>query len=208
MPDPEFVSISRASQLLEAPERTVRRMAAKLADTDRQLADRGTRLVRLSALASLMGRRYEPSGKPLPVAPVADRPSEVADTEEASSGHMADTSDGLADSGGHSESLLIEQLRAELESVKLDREHWRGQAEKSLQLVDQAQRLQLAAQHRVAELEGKLLPAEGSNLRSADEAQASQVALSDTPGGSFVESSIDRIFWWRRNKNKNNLFNK
>jgi hypothetical protein len=54
-----FVSISRASQLLEAPERTVRRMADKLADTDRQLADTGgqkARLVRLSALAHLMGR--------------------------------------------------------------------------------------------------------------------------------------------------------
>ena len=166
----EFVSISRASQLLEAPERTVRRMAAKLEGCDRQLADRGTRLVRLSALASLMG-------KPLPVAPVADRLEEVADTEEAPGRHLADTSEGLADkkeqladsggtnlhSGGQSESLLIEQLRAELESVKQDREHWRGQAEKSLQLVDQAQRLQLAAQHRVAELEGKLLPPAGES---------------------------------------------
>lgn len=85
MPDPEFVTISRASQLLEAPERTVRRMAAKLADTDRQVADRGTRLVRLVALASLMG-------KDLPTAPA----DPMADTQSTGGGQVADTLGDMA----------------------------------------------------------------------------------------------------------------
>ncbi|WP_395089422.1 hypothetical protein [Armatimonas sp.] len=174
MPEEGFVSISRASILLEAPERTVRRVSAKLADSDRHMADTGARLVRLSELALLMG-------KPWPLA-------SVADSKEANGGQVADTLEGLADkktpladSGRQAEgsnlrqqeSALVAQLRSELEhrnsemeDVKQDREHWReqahkweAQAEKSLQLVDQAQRLQLVAERKVAELEGKLLPA-------------------------------------------------
>ena len=113
MPESEFVTISRASILLEAPERTVRRVAAKLADTDRQLADKGARLVRLSALALQMG-------KPLPVDEVADTHGGLADTGNQNGRQLADTSEGLADtkesvadSGGHSESALVDQLRQE-----------------------------------------------------------------------------------------------
>nr|WP_309686465.1 hypothetical protein [Armatimonas sp.] len=179
-----FVSISRASQLLESPERTVRRMAAKLADTDRQVADRGATVVRLVALASLMGKELSTTL----VDPVADTQHsngrQVADT-------LTDTKRGVADSGGQSESALVEQLRSELESVKLDREHWRGQAEKSLQLVDQAQQLQLVAERKVAELEGKVLPAveqkDASSRADSPHAQESGIGGGITPPSQAEE---------------------
>lgn len=140
-PVPEFVTISRASILLEAPERTVRRMAAKLADTDRQLSATGARLVRLSALAASMG-------KELPLAPVADTQSDLADVEEQDGRQVADTSEALADKepglsatfsdlADAEKRAAVAEARAEL----LERElaDWKGQAREAMELARAAQ---------------------------------------------------------------------
>ena len=201
MPDEGFVSISRASQLLEAPERTVRRMADKLADSDRQVADRGTRLVRLSALASLMGKEIK-------TAPA----SEVADTEEASGRHMADksgdvsdSSEGLADSGGHSGSALADAEKraavAEARADLLERElgAWKEQSGRlDSRLAEALEALQRAQDEaRAARLIGGrgAMQIEASGLTSGDSGEVSSAGEGITTPSASEEPK--RGFWAR-----------
>jgi hypothetical protein len=166
MPESEFVSISRASLLLGVNERSARRAAGHLSDTDRQIAAGCPTLVRLSALASQMG-------KPLPASEVSDTFPDLSDTKNKAPDSVSDKKDPLSDSGtdmsdkkaavsdtGEAtsaaqvlrESALVEQLKSEVEYL-------RSALAASQQIASQAQQLQLIAERKVGELEGKLLPA-------------------------------------------------
>lgn len=175
MPEPsaesssEFVTVSEAARTLGLSERQARRRAAVLEASGRTRTDGRTRLV---TVADMMTARPDADKKTSSVSVTASD-----DASDRTTGHdrMTDRTDATGRPDGHDE--LVNQLRSELENVKQDREHWRGQAEKALQLVDQAQRLQLAAQHRVAELEGKLLPAGvASELRPMEQERPSGLA--------------------------------
>jgi hypothetical protein len=158
VPEPEFVTISRASILLGVNERSARRAAGHLSDTDRQISAGCPTLIRLSALASQMG-------KPLPVVEVSDTSPGLSDKEESLSDKAPDTSAGVSDTHEGSDTALVDQLRSEVEYL-------RAALAASQQIASQAQQLQLLAERRVGELEGKLLPARdglvvdgGTNLR-------------------------------------------
>jgi hypothetical protein len=151
VPEQEFVTVSRAALVLQVSERSVRRAAALLPDTDRQKRQGSPALLRLSALASQMGRGDLLEGMPDKTGTQTGTP-DTAGQEKAA---LPDTGEGVAGHAGQGqagESALVAELRAE-------RDAWKAQAEKALQLVDQAQQLQLVAERKVAELEGKLLPA-------------------------------------------------
>ncbi|WP_395140277.1 hypothetical protein [Armatimonas sp.] len=195
MPEADFLTISQASRALGVPERSARRAAERLADNDRQKAANGRTLVKVSALASQMG---------LP--PVAEFGGQLAEELADKCGQDSATVEVLADNGGqpddgsnHHDGVLIEQLRSENAYLKAQADKWQEQAEKSLQLVDQAQRLQLAAQHRIAELEGKALPAveqiTGSGLPGGDSGEVSSA------GGITTPDNEKAPWWafWRKN---------
>lgn len=158
----EFVTISQAARALEVSERSARRAAALLPDTDRQIRQGSAARVRLSSLASQMGRAPlsgEVQQMPDKPGKMPDIQNEMPDTDRQTQSHLPDSSQSVAGHTGQMpDSELIEQLRQE-------RDDWKRQAEKAFQLADQAQKLadqaqqlQLIAERKVSEIEGKALP--------------------------------------------------
>ena len=86
---------------------------------------------------------------------------------------------------------------AERDTWKEQSGKWEAQAEKALQLVDQAQQLQLVAERKVAELEGKVLPAveqkDASSRADSHLAQESGIGGGIVPPGTVEEPR--RGFW-------------
>ncbi len=131
MSEEVFVSISRASQLLGVSERTVRRAAGHLPDTDRQKRQGSPALVRLSALALQMGRADLVEGSP-------DMPDMDAGLAGQKKAAVPDTEEDIAGLAGHSgaapklqsQDALIEQLRSEVTFLRsaLEREQSTAQA--------------------------------------------------------------------------------
>ncbi|MCX6366211.1 MAG: hypothetical protein NTX57_05820 [Armatimonadetes bacterium] len=150
MSDSEFVTLQAAADTLGLSVRQVSRLVSRLASDDVRRSPGRPTTCRLEALRVLRhgAGHVRPSE-----APADEKPkTPTKDTLQSDAGHVSGHDAGQEESVVGHESELVAELRA-------DRDSWKAQAEKALQLVDQAQRLQLAAQHRVAELEGKLLPA-------------------------------------------------
>jgi len=216
VPDSEFVTISRASHLLEAPERTVRRMAAKLADTDRQVADRGTRLVRLGALASLMGKELPSAPAPEVAATESTGGGQVADTL----GDVADTSEGLADKDhpvsatvGHlADASMVRTIDAEKRAAVaearaelLERElvAWKEQAGKldsrlaeALEALQQAQDETRATRALSARSAMQIEPSERAGGDSTGDASGGGIVSpdQDKPAGAGFWGAVARLF--------------
>jgi hypothetical protein len=100
VPDPEFVTIAEASLLLGVGERSARRAAARLSDSDRRvsdtLSDKKTNAparVRLSALAAQMG-------KAIPAAGVSDTQRQLSDTMSDSVRQIDHTAGALEQPAG------------------------------------------------------------------------------------------------------------
>lgn len=200
MSEDTFVSISRASLLLGVNERSARRAAGHLSDTDRQIAAGCPTLVRLSALASQMG-------KPLPASEVSDTSPDLSDTKSEAPDSVSDRKEPLSDSSagvsdkkaavsdtgeatsaahGLRESALVEQLKSEVEYL-------RSALAASQQIASQSQQLQLIAERKVGEMEGKSLPSSGLS--------AGDSGGSGVPGEGIVPPSVSeeprRGFWAR-----------
>ena len=177
--DSEFVTLSRAALLLEVNERSARRAAGHLSDNDRQIRRGSPTLVRLSALAVQMGKLLSAGQAPDNTAAVSDSQESMSDKN----GQAPDTVAGVADA-------LVEQLRSEVEYL-------RSALVASQQIASQAQQLQLIAERKVAEMEGKALPAveqiASSTTPDSPQAQESGTLGGITPSGQAEEPR--RGFW-------------
>jgi hypothetical protein len=192
-----FITVAEAAHALGLSERQARRRASVLEASGRTRTDGRTRLV---TVADMMTARPD-ADKKTPSASVMASD----DASGRTTGHdrmtdrtdiKNDRTDATGRPDGHDE--LVNQLRSELENVKQDREHWRGQAEKALQLVDQAQQLQLVAERKVAELEGKLLPSRGLTDGSQRSPEGAGGAI-PLPESSEVQKADFWSFlrrWW------------
>lgn len=204
MPEPsaesfsEFVTVSEAARALGLSERQARRRAAVLEASGRTRTDGRTRLV---TVADMMTARPD-ADKKTSSAPVMA--SDDASERTTGHDHMTDRTDIKNDRtdatdrpDGHDE--LVNQLRSENVYLREQAQKWEAQAEKALQLVDQAQQLQLVAERKVAELEGKLLPAV-EQKETPGHSSASQTESSVLGGGITPPSTIERPWWafWKR----------
>jgi len=157
----EWVTATQAVGLLNVSERSVRRFVRQLPDTDRRKRQGSPLEFRLSALTELMGRTGG--------VPDTDRQAPEATTGEGR--RAPDNRSSAPDTAGQSESALVEQLRGEVEYL-------RSALSASQQIASQAQQLQLLAERRLAEVEGKVLPAKGDT--ESPEVQQSPPDAPDT----------------------------
>lgn len=102
--DDRFVTVSQAVSLLEVSERTARRYAGQVPDSDRQTPDKGPARYRLSSL-----RRIARSGEVPDTLPDSDRPK-VAPTPD-NAGHVPDSNGALAEA---MQRAAVAEARADL----------------------------------------------------------------------------------------------
>lgn len=187
-----WVSISEASIRLGVPERTARRAAGKLADTDRQVADNGRQRVRLEALAVVLGvRQMTDKGGQVVDNPPSVEGEPVRQTSESGRQEADSVSDNgrqEADTGGDWRArALVAEARAEL----LERElgDWKEQAREALHALQQAQDDARAA---------RLMPAgRGPGLIASQDARNGDSTGESVPSG--VSAPPKRSLWpWRR----------
>jgi ParB-like chromosome segregation protein Spo0J len=180
----EWLTIAQAARRLGVSDRTGRRYAARLADSDRQQADSGPVRVRLSALAAAL-KASPASGNPDTLAvPVADS---LADNAGTGGGQMAD-------------SRLFEQMQADIAFLRSALEREQG----NTQAANQATQDALA---RLAESEKR------SQVLIAAAAQGRLNApvgdeFSDTPtraaeGEATAAKAEHNKGWWARLWRKN-----
>lgn len=176
---PEWVTATEAVSRLGVSERSVRRFAGQLPGSARRKRQGKPAEFHLATLAELMGR-----------ADLPDTARQVPDTDRQAQAGEKEAENGTArqvpESAGHSQSALVEQLRSE-------NEYLRSALAASQQIASQAQQLQLIAERKVGELEGKLLPSSG---RAAGDSTGDTV-----PGGALDTPSASeepkRGFWAR-----------
>ncbi len=186
---PEFVTLSRAALLLEVNERSARRAAGHLSDNDRQIRRGSPALVRLSALAVQMGKPQSAGQVSDTSESLSDKNGQAPDSSAGVSDTIGQDSDKAPDVSDTSESGLVDQLRTEVEYL-------RSALTAAQQIASQAQQLQLLAERRASELEGKALPAqqiEAVGTPDGPQAQESGIGGGITPSGQAEEPR--RGFW-------------
>lgn len=227
-PDSEFITVGQAAKLLGVSDRTARRMAGQLADSDRTADTGHGRHVRLAAMQALRSESLQQRGKGAPSFHVETasmpNPSQDADTvtgQRPDSGHvhpvngrtvagqdaslMAEGSSLLAELAG----LRAEKegLLARLADTASDRDAWKEQAGRlDTRLAEALEALQRSQDaERSARLIGQRPAMQieavsgGSNLRS-DTPDGSQ-SSPDVPGGTIPSPETSkRPFWafWRK----------
>ena len=192
--DSEFVTLSRAALLLEVNERSARRAAGHLSDNDRQIRRGSPALVRLSALAMQMGKPQSAGQVSDTSESLSDKNGQAPDSSAGVSDTIGQDSDKAPDVSDTSESGLVDQLRTEVEYL-------RSALTAAQQIASQAQQLQLLAERRASELEGKALPAqqieasaEGSNLRSG--LAGGESGEVSSAGGVITTPDNEKAPWW------------
>lgn len=189
MSEPEFVSISEASRALGVDARQVRRWVDRLDDSDKS-SDmsrkyRGVPIVtvRMSALKALQNGGSEPH-------------------VEAASGE-SDSDNRTGQQFGRNERPVRTSQRPNFSEASLREIIERQDAEikrladalaASQQIASQAQQLQLIAERKVGELEGKLLPAMEQKEASVLTGDAQSEVL--TSGGTIDRPEIVKAPWW------------
>ncbi len=186
-----WVSISEASIRLGVPERTARRAAGKLADTDRQVADNGRQRVRLEALAVVLGVRQSTTVEGEPVRQTSESGRQKADSVSDNGRQEADTGAEPMRGAGRSEDWRARALVAEARAELLERElgDWKEQAREALHALQQAQDDARAA---------RLMPTgRGPGLIASQETAGSPESSPSVPGGASAPPK--RSLWpWKR----------
>lgn len=194
-PESEFVTVAEAVSRLGVSERSVRRFAGQLPDTARRKRQGKPAEFHLATLAALMGRDDLPdTARQVPdndrQAPAGEKAAETGGARQVPD--SAGQEEATSAAQGLRESALVEQLKSEVEYL-------RSALAASQQIASQAQQLQLIAERKVGELEGKLLPAmeqkEASGL-----AGDTQSEVSPSGGGITTPSASEepkRGFWAR-----------
>jgi len=149
-PEGEFVTVAEAAVMLGVSDRTARRMAGQLADSDRTQDDGRGRRVRLSAMRSLRESASRTTKTPGQT-PDSDRTADMADR----------THGRTSSSGGRT---VAGQERELIEQLKTENARLADALATAQRLTDQAQQLQLMTERRAKELEDenkklKALPA-------------------------------------------------
>lgn len=175
MSEPEFVTLQVAAGALGLSVRQVSRLVSRLASDDVRRSPGRPTTCSLEALCVL--RHDAGHGRPSETLAEKKPKTPTQNTAQNDAGHVLGHDACQEENVARHESDLVSELRA-------DRDAWKAQAEKALQLVDQAQQLQLVAERKVAELEGKLLPAvEQTPPPGAPAGYSGEVSA---PGGGIV----------------------
>lgn len=194
MPEKEFVTVAEASRALGVDARQVRRWVERLDDSDKS-ADmsrkyRGVPIVtvRMSALKALQNGGSEPQVE----APTEESDSDNRTGQQFGRNERPVRTSQRLNSSEASLREIIERQDAEIKRLA-------DALAASQQIASQAQQLQLIAERKVGELEGKLLPAmeqkEASGL--AGDAQSDGSGSGGTLDTPSASEEPKRGFWAR-----------
>jgi hypothetical protein len=205
-----FVTLAEAAHLLGVSERTVQRRAAKLPESDRQMADNGRVLVRQSALGvsdtcptddrQEIDSVRQRGDKTAP--DEGERVGQARQSDRQSDRHVSDT--GVTDDRQMTDSLI---------------EHLQGEVTYLRSALDKSQSLQLAALGEAAAMRGRVEALEKQNqalieAKPGDAEKPTDPTEGDStkPDGSTVapegqsaqnqavegERGVSAPGWWRR----------
>ena len=206
MSEAEFVSVGQAAKLLAVSDRTARRMAGQLADSDRTEGTGHGRRVRLAAMQALRSEALQQRGK-------GDSSFHVETASKPKPGHGHPVN-GRSMAGQDTNAVAeLAALRAEKEGLLArladtasDRDAWKEQAARlDTRLAEALEALQRAQDEaRASRLIGQWSVPMLSPLETADGSQSSP----DVPGGTIPRRSSEasapdttkRPFWafWRK----------
>lgn len=207
--DKEFVSVGQAAKVLGVSDRTARRMAGQLADSDRTEGTGHGRRVRLAAMQALRSEALQQRGK-------GDSSFHLETAPKPKTGQDADTVAGQWPDSGHVHPVNgrsmagqdtnavaeLAALRAEKEGLLArltdtasDRDAWKEQAARlDTRLAEALEALQRAQDEaRASRLIGggrAAMQIEASGLTAGDSSEGSG------PGGGIVPPESVTRPWW------------